>query len=108
MTLVRITKHEITVIGNNCYHTIRWTPDTAPHVIADDFKTVSISRIICIENTLKLEHLNIEEKKNITEICTQYNDMFHLKGDPLTHINYYTVAHEIYMQVDSASVNVKP
>jgi len=23
MTLVKITKHEITVIGNNCYHTIR-------------------------------------------------------------------------------------
>ena len=71
----------------------------------EEIKTI-ISRNTCIENTLKLEHLNAEEKKSMTEICTQYNNIFHLKGDPLTHTD--TVAHEIHTQVDSAPVNVKP
>jgi len=35
---------------------------------------IVISRTICIENTLKLEHLNAE-KKNITEICTQIHSI---------------------------------
>jgi len=36
----------------------------------------------------------------------EYNDIFHLKGDLLTHINI--VAHEIHTQANSAPVNVKP
>ncbi|KYN13734.1 hypothetical protein ALC57_14073 [Trachymyrmex cornetzi] len=46
-----------------------------------------ISRNTCINNTLNLKHLNNEEKQSIIGICTQYNDIFHLKGDQLTYIN---------------------
>lgn len=34
-----------------------------------------------------------EQRQAIIEICEQYQDIFHLKGDILTHIN--TITHKI-------------
>lgn len=41
-------------------------------------------RLKTLRNNLRLDHLNEEEKKSITDLCEEYNDIFHLPGDPLT------------------------
>ncbi|KAG5314429.1 POL4 protein, partial [Pseudoatta argentina] len=53
---------------------------------------------------IKDRHLNKEEKKTIEQICEDFNDIFHLEGDILTHT--ITVAHEINTRTDNAPVNV--
>jgi len=50
--------------------------------------------------------LNSEEKRAIKGICEDYQDIFHLEGEPLT--NTATVAHEINTRADTAPVNVRP
>lgn len=52
------------------------------------------------------EHLNKKEKKALQEICEDFHDIFHLKGDVLLHIK--AVVHEITTRIDSAPVNVRP
>ena len=49
---------------------------------------------------------NKEEKKIIEQICENFNNIFHLKGDILTHTT--AVAHEINTRTDNAPVNVRP
>lgn len=36
---------------------------------------------------LRVDHLNEEEKANITSLCSQYSDVFHIEGEPLTFTN---------------------
>jgi len=50
--------------------------------------------------------LNSEEKQAIRRICEDYQDTFHLEGEPLT--STATVAHEINTRADTAPVNVRP
>ncbi|KAL6257802.1 hypothetical protein P5V15_011389 [Pogonomyrmex californicus] len=38
-----------------------------------------------IQNSLRTEHLNQKEPKSLLELCREYNDVFHLEGNTLTH-----------------------
>lgn len=42
------------------------------------------NRINTLNNHLRLDHLNSEEKETIKNICHQFNDIFHLPTDKLT------------------------
>lgn len=37
-----------------------------------------------IKSSLRIKHLNKEEKKAIIEICERYSDMFYIEGEPQT------------------------
>lgn len=51
------------------------------------------NRLIKLEETLRVNHLNKEEKESLFELCKEYNHIFHLEGDKLTATD--TVMHEI-------------
>lgn len=50
-------------------------------------------RLDDITNSLRLDHLNKEERNSIIELCHNYNQIFHLEGDLLTTTN--AIMHEI-------------
>jgi len=50
-----------------------------------------------LDNQLRLEHLNNEERRAIKEICEDFCDIFHLENDTLTCTT--SVAHEITTKV---------
>jgi hypothetical protein len=37
-----------------------------------------------LRKKLRTDHLNNEERRSVTKICEDYNDIFHLPGDRLT------------------------
>lgn len=51
------------------------------------------NRLDKLNETLRIDHLNKEEKESLLELCREYNHIFHLEGDSLTSTN--TVMHEI-------------
>jgi len=63
--------------------------------------TLTLSPHKRIRKQIRIEHLNKEEKKT-EQICEDFNDIFHLEGDILTH----TTAHEINTCTDCAPVNM--
>ena len=61
---------------------------------SNSFKTTDpYDRKIQIQNALRLEHLNEEEKDLIIEVCLKFADIFYLEGDMLTFTN--EIKHEI-------------
>lgn len=42
-----------------------------------------VDRIKILEETLRLDHLNEEEKKTLLPLCREFNSIFHLDGDDL-------------------------
>jgi len=73
---------------------------------AEDVSKPLLSREEKIKNLLRIKHLNSEERKALINICTEYSDVFHLEGDPLTHTT--KIEHEIITKTNSSSVNVRP
>jgi hypothetical protein len=59
----------------------------------DRTKTNSYRRLELLKDNLRLTHLNDEEKKSVQKICEDFNDIFHLPGDMLTHTD--AIQHEI-------------
>lgn len=55
--------------------------------------TLGQSRLDKLNQTLRTDHLNKEEKESLIELCMEYNHIFHLEGDKLTATD--TVMHEI-------------
>jgi hypothetical protein len=47
-------------------------------------------RIKLLNESIKTEHLNTEEKQNIISICREYSDKFYLEGDYLTATDIVT------------------
>lgn len=45
------------------------------------------NRVNRILNLIRSDHMNVEEKQSIFEICEQYAEIFHLEGDRLTFTN---------------------
>ncbi|KAL6254774.1 hypothetical protein P5V15_014103 [Pogonomyrmex californicus] len=70
-----------------------------------DDRTVQ-SRQECVHKLLRIEHLLHEEKKTLTQICSDFCDIFHVEDGLLTYIT--TTAHEMNTRNDSAPVNVRP
>ncbi|KAL6257799.1 hypothetical protein P5V15_011386 [Pogonomyrmex californicus] len=78
------------------------------NIVKKDTEIIGERRIIgkneC-EKQLCTDHLNIEEKETLGQICNDYCDIFHLKSDSLSHTT--AVQHEITTRTDSAPVNVR-
>ena len=51
------------------------------------------NRLNTLRNSLRLQHLNAEERISIVEICQEFNDIFHLPNDKLTCTS--TIEHAI-------------
>lgn len=64
------------------------------------------NRLQKLENNLKLDHLNSEERASILSICREHNDLFFLEGDYLSCTN--SVKHEISTLTDHAPINIRP
>lgn len=62
------------------------------------------SRLNKLEQTLRTDHLNKEERKSLIDLCKEYNHIFHLEGDKLTATD--TVMHEIPIK-ESTPINTK-
>lgn len=59
-------------------------------------------RLRVLEEHLKLDHLNDEERQSILEICRDFHDLFHLPGDALTTTTATT--HKIHMKSDNSVI----
>jgi len=64
-----------------------------------------VSREEKIKDLLRINHLNSEEKKALINICTEFNDIFHLEGDSLTYTT--KIEHKIITKINSSSVNIR-
>jgi hypothetical protein len=51
--------------------------------------TVENSRLSKLQDELRTDHLNSEERVSLIKICEKYNDVLHLLGDKL---NFTTAA----------------
>jgi hypothetical protein len=58
-----------------------------------------------VEN-LRLEHLNSEEQKQITDICFEYSDLFTFKSKPLSETK--SISHTIPMTPAQTPIKLKP
>jgi len=73
---------------------------------AEDIGKPLLFREEKIKNFLCISHLNQEKKKALINICTEFSDVFHLEGDPLTHTT--KIEHEIITKTNSSIINVRP
>lgn len=66
--------------------------------------TAPSKRIEKIKSILELQHLNQEEREHIYNLVYEFQDRFHLPGDPLpcTHL----VEHEVHI-TDNVPINIK-
>jgi hypothetical protein len=58
-----------------------------------DKLTIDISRNEILNKTIRTEHLNNEERESVLRICHEFNRIFHLECDTLTHTD--SIVHEI-------------
>ena len=56
-------------------------------------------RIDLLNKLIRTDHLNHEEKQKVLDVCTEYNDLFHLDGDKLTYTK--SISHEIKTNSDT-------
>ena len=59
----------------------------------DDFNRTDTNSKINIDNLLRINHLNAEEKSTIINLCNEYSDIFYKSGDDLTFTS--KIKHEI-------------
>lgn len=86
-------------------------PDLEPlanyHILNFQYNEDPVNnRLHKLENLLKLNHLNDEERASIVEICRNHNDLFFLEGDYLSCTD--SVKHEISTLKDHAPINIRP
>ena len=97
---------EIITTRNNKRVTDEWPRKRTYTAKDNESSTLTFPRRKRVRTQIKTGYLNKEKKKTIKQICKDFNDIFHLEGDLLTHTT--AVAHEINTRIDSASVNVRP
>lgn len=77
----------------------------------DDYQMINFTaassnkRLDLLEEQIDTSHMNLEERESILHICREFNDLFHLEGDQLTHTDI--VKHEIPL-ISDKPVFVKP
>src|SRR5699024_10146706 len=71
----------------------------------DFVSTQNAKRLKLLENEICTDHLNDEEKHSILAICREFNDLFFLEGDKLSHTD--AAKHCINLQSEKP-VFVKP
>lgn len=68
-------------------------PHSSAILVANNSNSPILKRQQVLENNMRLEHLNSEERRSILNICKEYHDIFHLSDDILTVTN--AMEHEI-------------
>lgn len=63
-------------------------------------------RLSSLESFLSLDHCNSEEKTHAISLCREYNDLFFLPGDYLTHSD--SITHTINVGDKQPPINVRP
>lgn len=61
--------------------------DATVFAISPNYTQNSSQRIKLLRSTLRLNHLNPEESHSISQLCSDYNDIFFLPNDILTPTN---------------------
>lgn len=64
-----------------------------------------LQRINKLKEVLPLNHMTPDQKKEILQICTEFNHIFFLEGDSLTYANNVTYSIPTY---DNDPIHVKP
>ncbi|KAL4153886.1 hypothetical protein QTP88_001719 [Uroleucon formosanum] len=84
---------------------IKWEPYDEKVLVVNDNNKIS-NRINKLKETIKVEHLNSEEKASIYELCSEYADIFFLEGDKLGATDI--VAHNINTSLNLKPINIRP
>lgn len=63
-------------------------------------------RLSSLESFLSLNHCNSEEKEHVIRLCREYNDLFFLPGDYLTHSD--SITHTIDVGDKQPPINIRP
>jgi hypothetical protein len=116
-SLVRISVgHVITIILNSKEEEIELTEPAVtvtelardnPVVIgAVDTVRENKDRYKKVLEKLRVDHLNPDEKESLREICFDYQDVFYLPGDRLSHTN--AVKHSINLEPGTTPINTRP
>lgn len=66
------------------------------------------SRIELLETNLRINDLNKEEHESLLELCTDYNDIFHLPGDTLTQTHAREYQIKLRDEHKHSVVNARP
>jgi len=64
------------------------------------------NRINLLQKTQRLDHANKEERKSVENICNEYVDIFHLKGDTISCTD--AVKHEIKIPQGAQPIHQRP
>jgi hypothetical protein len=64
------------------------------------------NRVEKLLNRLNFEHLNLEEKASIQNLCAKFSDVFHLEDDEFTCTN--ATNHKISIKADQIPLHTKP
>jgi len=64
------------------------------------------NRVNRILNLIRSDHMSIDERQSIFEICEEYAEIFHLEGDRLTFTN--AAEHVINLNVDQQPIYQRP
>ncbi|XP_026819373.1 uncharacterized protein LOC113558051 [Rhopalosiphum maidis] len=67
---------------------------------------VKESRKKRLTETIRMDHLNHEERASLLRICKKYQDLFHFEGEPLSFTT--AIQHEIKIPEGTAPVNIRP
>lgn len=70
---------------------------------------IHYKQLICsetLEQLIRVQHLNVVERKAIYAICEEYINILFLEGDPFIHTT--ALEHHIATRIDSSPANVKP
>lgn len=70
----------------------------------EESNNCSRDRLDKLKQTLRLDHLNNEERDSLVYLCKEYNHIFHLEGDKLSVTD--TITHEI-PTTSNESINTK-
>ncbi|EFA05920.1 Retrovirus-related Pol polyprotein from transposon 297-like Protein [Tribolium castaneum] len=62
------------------------------------------NRLKLLHENVRLNHLNKEEEESVKNVCNNYNNIFYLPGDDLTHTN--SIHHEI-ITTNQTSITTK-
>jgi hypothetical protein len=65
-----------------------------------------ITRVKKLKDLLKTDHLNVEERENLTELCTNYSHILFLEGDKLSATD--VVTHSIKTPRCVNPINIRP
>lgn len=63
-------------------------------------------RLTVLENVLRTDHLNSEEKCTLLKVCREYNELFLLPNDKLTFTD--AVEHRIKLLPGTSPINIRP